>query len=525
MKPQRRKALQNINKEELISIESNEDTYISEQINYERVNLIEEMLLFDDSKYDIREFNDEIKLIVKEFKENFHKNQLEMLLYSSKDQVLTSLVKPFGLGGVLFRDKLGGKVTTIHNAKQDIYANDSDSYDRKKYTRSKNSHGNRFEGNSKKSVGSEFTRSKMDNNGYVVDAYTKKIEKASNTSPDHAYSLSEYHKNGGFMQSNTKKADFATDHDNLNLTKRSINQSMRDYDKKEWAEAKQADRNVSNSEYFEINEEALNELYKKGQETAKKHLPSNIEKTKYYTKNIALTGINEGVKMGLQQALGLVILETVNALYTEIVDIFNNGLKANNESFFKELRIRCDRVVSRVINKRKEIVVAFGEGALPAFISNMITTLINMLYTTCAKTVRAIREGFYSIFKALKIIIDPPQGLTRNEAYHEASKLIATGAILTTGILIEEAIKNAIIATPVIGAFLKPFADVLTGVLIGIITGVSSALVVYLIDKIDLFNVNKNNIYNQLSSLLEGMIDDSIREIKDTYAHLTTVEI
>lgn len=278
MKPQRRKELRNITKEDLLSTNEANYTYINEDINYDRINWVEKEVAFDDSKYDINEFNDEIKLTIKEFKENFHKKQLEMLLYSSKNQVLTSLVKPFGLANVLFRDKPGGNVTTIHNAQQNIYASKKDNYNRNNYTKSKNSEGNRFEGNSKRSVGSQYTRSQMDQDGNVIDAYTRKVEKAKDTSPDHAYSLSEYHKNGGFMQSDKRKADFATDQDNLNLTKRNINQSMKDADKKEWAGKKQAGREEDNSEYYKINNEALNDAYKKGQETAKKHLPLVILK-------------------------------------------------------------------------------------------------------------------------------------------------------------------------------------------------------------------------------------------------------
>lgn len=229
--------------------------------------------------------------------------------------------------------------------------------------------------------------------------------------------------------------------------------------------------------------------------------------------------------MGLQQALGLIFLEIVDALYAEAVDVFKNGFKTNDESFFKELKTRFNRVASRILNKRKEIVVAFGEGALSGFISNLITTLINMIYTTSTKAIRAIREGFFSIFKALKIMTNPPPGLTLKEACHEASKLIATGAVVSIGILLDEVIEKLIISTPIIGPLLTPFAKVLSEVTSGILIGVTSALVVYLIDRIDIFKVNKDKLYSQLSTVLDGMVDSSKGEINEKYGHLTTVEL
>ena len=85
-------------------------------------------------------------------------------------------------------------------------------------------------------VGSKFTKSKLIDDNKVIDEYSNTIELSSNTSPDHQESLSQYHKDGGFMQTNKERADFATDTDNLAITNRSTNASMRDYDKKVWLE-------------------------------------------------------------------------------------------------------------------------------------------------------------------------------------------------------------------------------------------------------------------------------------------------
>jgi hypothetical protein len=61
----------------------------------------------------------------------------------------------------------------------------------------------------------------MNENKKVQDAYTGQVRKADTTSPDHIESLSQHHKNGGYMQTSDKKADYAIDENNLALTERS----------------------------------------------------------------------------------------------------------------------------------------------------------------------------------------------------------------------------------------------------------------------------------------------------------------
>jgi len=394
---------------------------------------------------------------------------------------INSIVTPFGLGKVVAAyDKTGGNVTTVHNANKNIYANDKDKYERKDYTNAKNSNGEQFAGDSKKSVGSIFTRSQMDSKGNVTDAYTGKTQKADTTSPDHIESLSQHHKNGGFMQDSTKKADFATDKDNLALTDRSINQSMRDFDKKEWKE-KETEIGRKNKDKFEIYEKKLDEQVRKGKETSEKHLPTDMEKTQYYVKNSALTGLNEGGKMGMQQALGLVITEFFTAVFDEILDIYKNGFTHgfDDDKFFSVLKDRLKKIAIRVKDKWKDVAVAFKDGFISEFISNLATTVINMFVSTGKRIVRIIREGMFSLFRAVKLLLFPPEGMTYEDAMHEAKKLIASGLIISLGVIAEEYIDKLIRGT----AILAPFADVLTAIFVGAITGLSITMVVYYIDK------------------------------------------
>lgn len=425
---------------------------------------------------------EEVKAFVKDFQKEFDEERFDKLVLDCRNEVIRSIVTPFGLGNVVAAyDKTGGNVTTVHNANQKIYANTEDEYNRNDYTNTKNSNDKQFAGQSKKSVGSNFTKSQMDSNGNVTDAYTGNTQKADTTSPDHIESLSQHHKNGAFMQDKTKKADFATDEDNLALTDRSINQSMRDFEKHEWAE-KETEKGIKNKDKFDIDEKKLDKEVKKGKKTSENHLPTDMEKTKYYAKKSAITGMNEGAKMGMQQALGLVITEFFTALFDEISDIYKNGFSYGFEDdrFFIVLKDRLKKIATRISARWEDAAIAFKDGFISGFISNLATTVINMFVTTGKRVVRIIREGIFSLFRAVKMLINPPENMTYEEAMHEASKLLATGVLISLGLLLEEYVDKLIIEpTPI----LKPYADVITTILIGTLTGLAVTMTVYYLDK------------------------------------------
>lgn len=447
-----------------------------------------------DFKYDFTVSKDEAKEFLEQFKKDFNQERFDKLIIDCRKEVINSIVTPFGLGKIIAAyDKAGGNVTTVHNAnnkdfidfdgekyKKGVYAQQEDEYNRNDYTNTKNSNGQQFAGDGKNSVGSNFTKSKMDNDNNVIDAYTGKTQRADTTSPDHIESLSQYHKDGGFMQSNKQKADFGTDENNLALTDRSINQSMRDFSKENWKD-KESEKGLKNKDKFGIDEEKLNNELKKAKEVKENHLPTNLEKGEYYLKNSASTGLNEGSKMGMQQAIGLVMTEFFTALFDEILDIYKNGFSNGFEDdrFFIVLKDRLKNIALKIQAKWKNVAIAFKDGFLSGFISNLVTTAINMFVTTGKRVVRIIREGIFSLFKAIKMLIFPPENMTYEEAMHEAKKVVASGLIISLGVIAEQYIDTLIKGSII----LEPLSDILTTIFVGAITGVAVTMTVYYIDK------------------------------------------
>lgn len=140
--------------------------------------------------------------------------------------------------------------------------------------------------------------------------------------------------------------------------------------------------NMTNAEYYELNPNLIEKEYNKSKEFIKKEqLVKQIEKQ---SKEVAITGLNEGAKMGLQQALGLVIVEFFTAVFDEVIDIYKNGYSANfdDDSFLNVLKERLKRIGIRIKDKWKDVAIAFRDGFISGFISNLVTTFINVFVTT-----------------------------------------------------------------------------------------------------------------------------------------------
>jgi hypothetical protein len=444
---------------------------------------------------------EEITNHIMSLREQFKKENSANFFNEQKDILLHTVVDRFMLGGIMAKgDKTGGNVTTVHNAQQKIYAQEKDEYDRTKYEGSLNSENKKFKGYGKNSVGSEFTRSQLDKNGNLTDAYTGKTKKGSDTSPDHVYSLSEYHKNGGYMQNTKKKADFATDKDNLASTDRSINKSLSDRDKEEWMDSKSNGREVTNEEYFEIDRPRVEEKVKQGKETAKKHLPTNGEKAVYYTKNTAITSIGEGGKMGVRQAVSSFITELINAIFDEIRDCCMR-VKKLGEKWYKGLSERLKRIGARIAGNWKKFLEAGKDGFISGFCSNIVTVIINIFVTTSKRIVQLIREGFFSLVKAIKLLLNPPADMTKSQLFDEVGKIIISGSVITFGLLAKEAIDKV----PLMAAIKKiPFiGDVLSAVLCGLLTAIVTSLALWGWDKLDLFGFKKEQQHKFVMEALE----------------------
>lgn len=448
--------------------------------------------------YDINVSHEEAEEFLIRFKQEFNQARFDQLISDCKRDVIHSIVTPFGIGHIVaVYDKAGGNVDTIQNVRNGTYATDNE----------RNAYDNRGDYNSdeyhKNSTFIDInkTNSLDRKEGKATDYMTgDKLDSSQSHDLDHIKSAKEIHDDAGRVLAEIDGSTLANTNTNLAPTSAGHNRtkkadSMKDFLAKKNEGIKKINelKNKDSLSAQEQNElRKLEELSKiddkkamDADEKARKEIDKEINKTYYtsgkFAKNTAITSIKEGAKMGMQQALGLIIAEFFTAVFDEIIDIYKNGYSTNFEDdrFFSVLKERLKKIAVRIKAKWKDAAMAFKDGFISGFISNLVTVVINAFVTTGKRVVRIIREGIFSLYKAVKVLIFPPENMTYEEALHEAKKLLATGLIISLGVIVEQYIDALIKSTTV----LEPFSDTLTTVFVGAITGLAVTMTLYYIDK------------------------------------------
>lgn len=474
----------------------------------------------------------DVKALLSDLKKAFNKERLDLLLDQTKKDVLFSIAVPFGLGKVLSAyDQVGGNVDTVHNVRKGVYVTNKEeqSYkERGDYDTHKVHSDKQYT-----DVNRERAKQQKSSTG-VKDGYSCKPIHADDTrNLDHIISAKQTHDDPGRVLAGIETKDLANIKDNLTSTSESVNKSKGAKSPEEFAnylEATAAARKerikvlTDNDKY--LTDRERKELKKlttidnadpdkvrhKGKD-AQKAQDDKINKEYYlsgkFLKSSLGTGVNEGIRMGAQQALGVFLLEFFSSSFVEIKHAFNEGLEG--KSLYEDIKIRLGRVGSNLALKWKNIIKGFSGGFISGFISNLITAIINMLVTTGKRLVRMIREGVFSLLKALKLVIFPPENMTYRESMHEAMKLVAAGGVVIAGVALEEVVEKLILNIP----FLAPFSPILSAVIVGSLTAIAIALVTYLIDKMDLLGVIKIEKNKYLLESLDGNIQGTLKRCED----------
>ena len=480
-------------------------------------DVLEQMM--QSQQHEIKDFNASVTVTVveadallTELRSKWTEQQTNQLLGNCRKAVLNSIAGPFGLGSlVAATDRNGGNVTTDQNAKQGVFARSEEEYVRNDY------------------AGSAYAKARdqykdkaiIENAQMIQDEYSGDFLDYSQVDCDHVKPTNKYHQEGGWRQSKQTREEFGADSDNFAITSTSGNRSLGDKGKRDWQEKVATDKSGrTNKDAHGHDNRRVNAAVARGEKTAEKYSDSATQKAIHDGGRAAITGTNEAGKTGLQQSMGLLLTEFFSAGFDEISDSYKNGFRDSlkNQKFFVALKTRLGRIAKRVAARWKDTLVAFKDGAISGFLSNVVTMLINMLVTTGKRIVRVIREGFMSILKALKMALFPPAGMTNAEAGDAALKLVATGITVSLGILAEEVVEKSVTAFFTANMPpLAPLSSIVSAVLVGAVTGIATALVVSALDKLDLFGVQDQRKHTAILKELDGLIADGDRNIQSMY--------
>lgn len=433
--------------------------------------------------------DEELELLIGEIEGRFDSEQVAALLATCRDSVIQNIVEPFGLRGVFAnRDKRGGRVLTRRNAAEKFHGHDTEIHvpEDARYQNSKQDYV------PKKKVREQMLAEKALGHGEVKDDYTGKAIPANKTDVDHVVSREELHyAEGGFMQDKGQRNTLANAPENLAVTHQSVNRSKGSDSIPDVKERRP-----------EIDRRRTRHTEERAQQAASRHRPSAAQAARYYGEKVAPEAARSGLRLGMRQALGLCLHELTIGIFDEVTDICRNGLRADETSYVHAVEKRVAEVWRRVKEKWRDMLGAFRDGFVAGALSEVVTLLVNLFKTTSKRVVRIIREGALSFLRALKMIVVLPEGMTRAEALDAATKAMA-GAILTVcGIALEEAIERALRALPL--------AELVVPVVLGILVGLATAVVVFCLDRLDMFGVQENRRREFLFAELDARVEEAL---------------
>ena len=457
---------------------------------------------------DFRPTNREVENEVAALRREIDQARMSSILDEMKDEAIKSLAGPFGIGKfVALGDRNGGNVDTVHNARNGVWATEKarkDYEQRGPYDADRvHRHADYKKENKRQSINRKSVG--------VEDAYTgKTLDYTDDMDLDHIISAKEVHDDPGRTLAGRRTEDVANKSENLAPTDPSVNRAKRDMSAGDYAQRvedntperkaeieqlsakpdlsdKERKRLAKRQREDEVDPEAVRKKDVEAREAYNKDINATYYGSSEFWGATAKTSGLEAGKMGFQQALGVLLSEFFSSTFSEIRDLWVNGVPVSSLSaLFDDLRVRVERVARRVSSQWKSALKSFVSGSVSGFVSNVLTTLVNTFLTTSRRLIRMIREGSSSLFYAVKHLLFPPEGMTLAQSAHEASKIVFSGAVIGGGVVLEEIIeKNVVVVAP----FLAPVASFLSAGISGALSAVVIAIGAYALDKFDPFGV------------------------------------
>lgn len=409
----------------------------------------------------------------------------ETILESCKETVVSNLCEKFAINRLIaLGDKDGGAVTTLHNAKNQVFANDKDKtrfnreYDNEIYHEKNALYKQR-----KKNLES------LSEKGELTDIYTGKnisgkrtvLDKNGNVceknifDTEHKVSAKSMHDRDDFrlFYDEESGADLVNSKENLGATKYDINRSKREKDLDDWkGQTSTKDATKTNEEYYGIDAEYADKQIK----DAKKYLDKNVAKAKLkkYSKELTTTSLSVGGKTFLYSAIGQISVEFVRAVFDSLVEAFRNRHTKSLAEILDIFKSHIRKAIDHIKSNWKEILSNSFEGALMNVLNNMLVFVINLVATTLRNVVSMIRAGFTTVCSALKLLCNPPTNMTEDERNDAVCKILVFGMVEVSSLALTESITNLLQGLPknITDALVYPMTGLMGGIVASVILGI-----------------------------------------------------
>lgn len=355
--------------------------------------------------------------------------------------------------------------------------------------------------------------------------------------PDHIVPLKQLHEqykhNYALDDSDLKR--IANSESNLAITSAEINQVKRDMTNKQYIEwmdehGKPLDENTkkimlqkqkeaTKSIESDVNKTVAKNLVGKGQvdekamknavnefkenngqaptEEQRNQIEQNLIKKK--TNEIRGTAVKNAAGQAKDYAVGNLILFIVKPIYYEISDIFKNGLKegVGADSGTQALGIRFTRVKKYVMIHAKAF---FGDSILDfvkGFVSSLIEGIISLFVGMLKQVLKILKEGVKIIVGSVQILFGKnAKAMSPAQKGDAIIKLIGGSVIAISGVALESLLNKIGIG--------EPWSVVLSTML----SGIASALFMYILNKADLFSTKAEKRYERVKEIFDERIKD-----------------
>lgn len=355
--------------------------------------------------------------------------------------------------------------------------------------------------------------------------------------PDHIVPLKQLHEqykhNYALDDSDLKR--IANSESNLAITSAEINQVKRDMTNKQYIEwmdehGKPLDENTkkimlqkqkeaTKSIESDVNKTVAKNLVGKGQvdekamknavnefkenngqaptEEQRNQIKQNLIKKK--TNEIRGTAVKNAAGQAKDYAVGNLILFIVKPIYYEISDIFKNGLKegVGADSGSQALGIRFTRVKKYVMTHAKAF---FGDSILDfvkGFVSSLIEGIISLFVGMLKQVLKILKEGVKILVGSVQILFGKnAKAMSPAQKGDAIIKLIGGSVIAISGVALESLLNKIGIG--------DPWSVVLSTML----SGIASALFMYILNKADLFSTKAERRYERVKEIFDERIKD-----------------
>ena len=420
--------------------------------------------------------------------------------------VVNSLVTSFGLDFLLFQDKTGGEVDTIHNVRQDIWASEAE---KQRYEQSAKYDGTAYHQH-ETYIATGRADKKEHESGTLLDAYRKKeLEANAQRNLDHVISAKEIHDDAGRVLAGLDGVQLANQASNLQSTHETVNKSKKqapisDYlqrlpglivaheqtlvnermrlaslpretpeqlHKARALEDKIRKDEAKITELKAIDPEAMRERDAQARATYEQQINQSYYSSSRFLKQTAKASGIAGLAMGTRQMLGLVMAEIWFELREQLPALLGRLKdKFTLEAFLDSMADTLKGIWSRIQKRFSAFLLAFKDGVFAGVLGSLTTTLFNILVTTQAMAAKIIREVWGQLVKVIKLMVFNPDQLGFVEVCQAVVVLLSAGAATVAG---------SVIYTQLLPMCSFPFGAELAAFASALVTGITGLGLTY----------------------------------------------